>query len=125
MPACWPGSLCLIQSDRPGHLAPVSLPRADGEVRLLHVPVVRDRVVERSILAVLNPVIDPWLGPFSYAYRPGLGVADTVQAVARLRDEGLGWGIPHARTRGDFGPLLSRKSRAASWPCGLPCRTWR
>jgi len=76
---------------RPGHLAPVSLPRADGQVRLLHVPVVRDRIVERSILAVLGPVIDPWLGPFSYAYRPGLGVADAVQAVARLRDEGLGW----------------------------------
>ena len=76
---------------RPGRLAPVSLPRADGQVRLLHVPVVRDRIVERSILAVLGPVIDPWLGPFSYAYRPGLGVADAVQAVARLRDEGLGW----------------------------------
>ena len=43
------------------------------------------------MLAVLSPVIDPWLGPFSYAYRPGLGVADAVQAVARLRDEGLGW----------------------------------
>ncbi len=76
---------------RPGRLAPVRLPRADGQVRLLHVPGVRDRVVERSILAVLNPVIDPWLGPFSYAYRPGLGVADAVQAVVRLRDEGLGW----------------------------------
>jgi CRISP-associated protein Cas1 len=76
---------------RPGHLAPVSLPRADGRVRLLHVPVVRDRIVERSILAVLSPVIDPWLGPFSYAYRPGLGVADAVQAIARLRDEGLRW----------------------------------
>jgi hypothetical protein len=40
-------------SYRPGRLAPVSLPRADGHARLLHVPVVRDRVVERSILAVL------------------------------------------------------------------------
>ena len=76
---------------RPGRLAPVSLPRGDGQVRLLHVPVVRDRVVERSILAALTPVIDPWLGPFSYAYRPGLGVADAVQAIARLRDEGLCW----------------------------------
>jgi CRISP-associated protein Cas1 len=76
---------------RPGHLTPVSLPRADGQVRLLHVPVVRDRIVERSILAAVTPVIEPWLGPFSYAYRPGLGVADAVQAIARLREEGLGW----------------------------------
>jgi CRISPR associated protein Cas1 len=42
--------------------------------------------VERSILAVLTPVIDPLLGPFSYAYRPGLGVADaTVRPAGRRR----------------------------------------
>ena len=75
----------------PGRLTPVALPRSDGQTRILHVPVVRDRIVERSVLTVLTPVIDPWLGPFSYAYRPGLGVADAVQAIARLRDEGLRW----------------------------------
>lgn len=76
---------------QPGRLTPVRLPRPDGQVRVLHVPGVRDRIVERSVLAVLGPLIDPWLGPFSYAYRPGLGVADAVQAIARLRDEGLTW----------------------------------
>jgi CRISP-associated protein Cas1 len=75
----------------PGQLAPVRLPRPDGRIRLLHVPAVRDRVVERSILAVLAPELDLLLGPFSYAYRPGLGVADAAQAIARLRDEGLTW----------------------------------
>jgi CRISPR-associated protein Cas1 len=33
----------------------------------------------------------PLLGPWTFAYRPGLGVADAVQALARLRQEGLGW----------------------------------
>jgi CRISP-associated protein Cas1 len=75
----------------PGQLVPVELPRPDGRVRLLHVPAVRDRVVERSILAVLTPEIDPLLGPFSYAYRPGLGVTDAAQTIAALRDEGLTW----------------------------------
>jgi CRISPR-associated protein Cas1 len=75
----------------PGQLIPVKLPRPDGRVRMLHVPTVRDRIVERSILAVLTPVIDPLLGPFSYAYRPGLGVADAAQAIAVLRDEGMAW----------------------------------
>jgi CRISP-associated protein Cas1 len=75
----------------PGVLTLVTLPRPDREARVLHIPTVRDRVVERSILAVVTPLIDPWLGPFSYAYRPGLGVADAAQAIARLRDEGLSW----------------------------------
>jgi CRISPR-associated protein Cas1 len=75
----------------PGPLTPVGIPRPDGRVRTLHIPAVRDRIVEKSVLAALTPVIDPQLGPFSYAYRPGLGVTDAVQAVALLRDEGLGW----------------------------------
>lgn len=75
----------------PGPLTPAGIPRPDGRLRTLHIPAVRDRVVERSVLAALTPVIDPLLGPFSYAYRPGLGVADAVQAVAALRDEGLRW----------------------------------
>jgi CRISPR-associated protein Cas1 len=88
----------------PGRLTPVRLPRPDGQTRMLHIPAVRDRVVERSVLAVLTPVIDPWLGPFSYAYRPGLGVADAAQAIARLRDEGLHW-VARADFHDCFGTL--------------------
>lgn len=76
---------------RPGRLARVEIPRESGAPRVLQIPNVRDRIVERAVLAVVTPVVDPWLGPASYAYRPGLGVADAVQAVARLREEGLGW----------------------------------
>jgi len=95
----------------PGLLTPVGIPRPDGQVRMLHVPSVRDRVVERSVLTALTPVVDPLLGPFSYAYRPGLGVADAVQAVAGLRDEGLGW-VARSDFHDCFGsvpvPLLRR-----------------
>lgn len=59
--------------------------------RRLHIPAVRDRVVERAVMDTLTPVVDPVLGPASFAYRPGLGVADAVQALVALREEGLGW----------------------------------
>lgn len=75
----------------PGPLTRVEILKEDGSPRVLLLPPVRDRVVERSALAVLTPVVDPELGPWCFAYRPGLGVADAVQAVARLRAEGLGW----------------------------------
>lgn len=35
--------------------------------------------------------IDPLLGPFSFAYRPGLGTRDCVRALAEARDEGTEW----------------------------------
>lgn len=72
----------------PGELTPVTL-ASETKVRQLHVPRLRDRVVARAVLDVVTPLIDPVLGPSAYAYRPGLGVADAVQAVAALRAEGL------------------------------------
>lgn len=62
-----------------------------GKKRILRIPAVRDRIVERAILTCLTPIIDPLLGPGAYAYRPGIGVADAVQALVALREEGFGW----------------------------------
>lgn len=72
----------------PGDLTEIVM---DGTRRVLHIPRVVDRIVERAILEVVTPLVDPLLGSASFAYRPGLGVADAVQAVAQLRDEGLTW----------------------------------
>ncbi len=74
---------------RPRTLTLVEIPKDDGGVRVLLVPPVVDRIVERSVLTALIPLIDPLLGPGSFGYRPGLGVVDAVQALARLRDEGF------------------------------------
>ena len=76
---------------RPGRLTRLTVGGSGAKPRRLQVPTVSDRVVERAVLAVLTPIVDPWLGPASFAYRPGLGVVDAVQALARLRDEGLTW----------------------------------
>ncbi|MGV9678752.1 CRISPR-associated endonuclease Cas1 [Nocardia sp. NPDC003482] len=76
---------------RPARLHEVSIPKSDGDFRRLAVPAIRDRIVERALLSVITPHIDPLLGAGSFAYRSGLGVADAVQAVVRLRDEGMNW----------------------------------
>ncbi|MFE9187849.1 CRISPR-associated endonuclease Cas1 [Micromonospora haikouensis] len=76
---------------RPRPLAPVTIPKDDGGTRQLAIPPVTDRIVEKALAATLSPIIDPLLGPAAYAYRPGLGVTDAVQQVARLRAEGLAW----------------------------------
>lgn len=63
--------------------------RVGEKRRTLHIPAARDRVVARAVLTAVTPVVDPGLGHGAFAYRPGLGVADAVRAVAALRDEGL------------------------------------
>lgn len=72
----------------PSPLTRVELPKGDGSTRILGIPAVPDRVVERAVTQVLGPVLDPWFSPWSFAYRPGLGVADAVRTVVRLREEG-------------------------------------
>lgn len=62
-----------------------------GSARTLHIPAVRDRVVERSLLEVITPWVDPVLGFSSFAYRAGLGVSDAVQTLVGYREEGLRW----------------------------------
>lgn len=80
-------------SYHPSDLTEVAISKSDGGLRHLHVPAVRDRVVARALLTVVTPRIDPHLGHAAYAYRPGLGVAEAVEAVAAARDEGLRWAL--------------------------------
>lgn len=100
----------------PRDLTEVVLHEKHGR-RVLHIPAVRDRVVERAILETVTGLVDPVLGPASYAYRPGLGVADAVQAVVALREEGLAWvaradvdncfpSVPIGLARRRFGALV-------------------
>jgi len=69
----------------------IEIPKASGGVRRLAVPTVADRVVERALLDVLDPVVDPKLLPWSFAYRRGLGAKDAVAALTEARDAGATW----------------------------------
>lgn len=73
----------------PAPLWRVTIPKESGEERVLHVPTVRDRIVERSVHDVIAPFVDPWLGPTSFAFRQGIGVADALQEVVKWRDAGF------------------------------------
>jgi len=76
---------------RPDAVTAVAIPKGSGGQRELHIPSVADRIVERAVLAVVDPVIDPLLLPWSFAYRRGLGVDDALRALAEAREDGCLW----------------------------------
>lgn len=75
----------------PSPVQPVHLPKTGGGRRTLGIPPLVDRIVERAILGVLDPIIDPLLLPWCFGYRRGLGVQDAVRALIEARDDGATW----------------------------------
>jgi CRISPR-associated protein Cas1 len=80
----------LLRTDqyRPSAFTEIASDKPDGGTRSLHLSDVVDRIVERAVAQVLTPVLDPLFGPWSFAYRPGLGVPDAVTRLVELRADG-------------------------------------
>jgi len=76
---------------RTGGLRRAAIPKRDGGQRLLSIPNVGDRVVQRAVLNVLEPRLDAHFLPCSYGYRPGRGLRQAVNEILRLRDARQTW----------------------------------
>jgi group II intron reverse transcriptase/maturase len=70
----------------------VEIPKANGGVRLLGIPAVRDRVVQQTLLDILQPIFDPGFHPSSYGYRPGRSCHQAItKATMFIRRYGRKW----------------------------------
>ena len=100
----------LIRWDKwsPDPVHAVSIPKSGGGVRRLGIPNVEDRIVERAVLGVLDPLIDPLLMPWSFGYRRGLGADDALRALVEARELGATWAV-----RADFEDCFDAVPR---WP---------
>jgi group II intron reverse transcriptase/maturase len=68
------------------------IPKADGTQRPLGIPTLEDKVAQRVILLLLEPIYETDFLPCSYGFRPGRSAHDALRALRDgFMDQGLRW----------------------------------
>ena len=86
------------------------IPKADGTQRPLGIPTFEDKVAQRAIAMLLEPVYEADFLPCSHGFRPGRSAHDALHVVRESVMEGLHWiidldvtkyfdSIPHGQLR--------------------------
>jgi group II intron reverse transcriptase/maturase len=80
----------------------VYIPKSDGRERPLGVASLEDKLVQRVVVEVLNPIYETDFLGFSYGFRPGRGAHDALDALATAIDrKKVNW-VLDADIRGFF-----------------------
>ncbi|WP_434417681.1 group II intron reverse transcriptase/maturase [Nannocystis pusilla] len=70
----------------------VEIPKGDGKSRPLGIPTHEDKVLQRAVAMVLEPIYESDFYDFSYGFRPGRSAHQALEALWRgLMNKRIGW----------------------------------
>ncbi len=86
---------------RPVRRVQIPKPGKPNETRPLGIPTVRDRVVQKALVQVIEPILDHEFHDRSYGFRHGRSAHDALRVVEQKLEEGYRW-VVDADLKGYF-----------------------
>ena len=69
----------------------VEIPKPNGGIRKLGIPIVLDRIIQQAMVQVMSPMFEPYFSEYSYGFRPKRSCQQAILKALEYMNDGYNW----------------------------------